>query len=71
MPWTSSHYSGVAKKSNKTFKWRVLMTYWRTWIRSHTPTWLHERGLVVPKRKECPSFECCEWYVASDLRRSR
>jgi hypothetical protein len=30
---------------------------WRTWLRAHTPDWLYDRGLVVPKANDCGAHE--------------
>jgi hypothetical protein len=30
---------------------------WRTWIRVHTPTFLYDLGLVVPKARDCGNHE--------------
>jgi hypothetical protein len=32
---------------------------WRTWLRVHTPTALYDRGLVIPKVRDCGHHE---WY---------
>ncbi|HYK95594.1 MAG TPA: hypothetical protein VE011_07010 [Candidatus Dormibacteraeota bacterium] len=34
---------------------------WRTWLRARTPSWLYDRGLVVPKSKDCGAHQ---WHTA-------
>lgn len=30
---------------------------WRAWIRARTPSWLYDRGLVVPKAWDCGAHQ--------------
>ena len=35
---------------------------WRRWVRENTPSFLYDRGLVVPKVRDCGDHE---WYKAT------
>lgn len=37
---------------------------WRTWMRAHTPDWLYDRGLVVPKAQDCGAHQ---WHNRDDV----
>jgi len=36
---------------------------WRAWIRVHTPDFLYDRGLIVPKAADCGEHE---WHNAGN-----
>jgi hypothetical protein len=40
----------------------MVRSRWRTWARAHTPDLLYDRGLVVPKARDCGDHE---WYTSS------
>lgn len=39
----------------------MFRSRWRTWVREHTPDRLYDRGLVIPKVKDCGDHE---WYMS-------